>query len=317
MRLSSQRARESRRKWQNLEVRERQTRQVGERQTLLLPLHSRLIVVLVLALFATACGGGETTVAEDDERTEAAASEPTTPPDASLPESDGSDEGDSTVPAPESTKPEPVPYIPADSPGSAQDYAELIAELENEVPADLRSQVPWPDLRNPNPIVAQQDIFELWIWMAANHPNPDLVEIMAAPGSPSREEVVSVFGRIDRSGNLETRTGAPYVAFDHVVVTFESSGLPLWLARDVPEDAVVVYYSDQSGPTTVTNRETEEVVDVRPPVSRRAWLSIMVPTDVGWQLWRDQLIEPNDAELETPDVPPPPSQTDERPNPEV
>jgi len=276
----------------------------------LLRSQSLRLLLAVLALIASACNGDQTTIGDDADASP-------TPESAVAPaDPDQRAEADDTTPG-TTPSPEPVPYIPAGSPGSAQSYAELIVDLESEVPAELRGQVPWPDLRNPNPIVAQQEIFELWIWMAATYPNPDLVAVMTAPGSPSREEVVSVFGKIDGSGNLETRTGAPYVAFDHVVVTFASAGLPLWLSRDVPEDAVVVYYSDQSGPTTITNRETGEIIEVRPQVGTRAWLSIMVPTDVGWQLWRDQLIEPNDPELQTPDVPPPPAETDDRPSPAV
>ena len=100
------------------------------------------------------------------------------------------------------------------------------------------------------------------------------------------------------------------------VVTFESAGLPLWLGRDVPDDAVVVYYSDNSGPTEVTDRDTGEVLAVLPGVQTRTWLSIMVPTDVGWQLWRDQLLDASNG-LEVPDVPPPPGRSDAERTPEV
>lgn len=207
---------------------------------------------------------------------------------------------------PDQADPEPVPYIPAGRPGDADAYAGLIAKLEQVVPDEFHNQVPWPDLRNPNPIVAQIEIFELWIWMAENLTETQLVEVMAAPGSPSRETVVSVFGNLQTQNIFEVRTGAPYEAFDHLVVTFESAGLPLWLGRDVPADAVVVYYRDNSGPVDIVDQDSGVTIMNQPAVPTRAWLSIMVPTDVGWQLWRDQIIEPNDAELQTPDVPPPP-----------
>lgn len=218
------------------------------------------------------------------------------------------------VPAAE---PEPQAYVPAGQPGSAAAYADMISRLEQLVPAELRTQVPWPDLRNPNPIVAQIEIFDLWIWMTENLPEPQLVEIMAAPGSPSRSQITGVFGELEALGVLERRRGQPYRAFDHRVVTFETAGLPLWLTRDVPEDAVVVYYRDSSGPVEVIDRDTNAVVDGYEAVPVRAWLSIMVPTDVGWQLWRDQLIEPNDSELQVPDVPPPPGAESEPRPPDV
>jgi len=47
------------------------------------------------------------------------------------------------------------------------------------------------------------------------------------------------------------------------------------------------------------------MVDIWPPVPTRVWLSILVPTETGWRLWRDQLIEPSDPELEVPEFSPP------------
>jgi hypothetical protein len=199
---------------------------------------------------------------------------------------------------------EPVAYIPAGQPGTANSYAVLIEKLEQVVPLDLRRQVPWPDLRDPNPIVAQIDIFGLWIWMAENLTEPQLVEIMAAPASPSRQSIVSIFGNLTSQNIFEARPGQQYEAFDHLVVTFESAGLPLWLGRDVPTDAVVVYHNDRSGPVNIVDQDTGAVVSTHPGIPTRTWLSIMVPTDVGWQLWRDQLIEPNNAELQVPDISP-------------
>jgi len=214
-------------------------------------------------------------------------------------------------------EPEPVPYIPAGRPGNADDYTDMISRLKQLVPTELRNEVPWPDLRNPNPIVAQVEIFDLWIWMGANFPETEFVEAMAAPGSPSRELIVSIFGEIERANIFEIRNGQEYEAVDHLVVTFESAGLPLWLARDVPDDAVVVYYSDSSGPVDIVDQDTGTVLEVQPGYPSRTWLSIMVPTDVGWLLWRDQLIEPSNSELEVPDVPPPPGADEDQRTPEV
>jgi len=219
-------------------------------------------------------------------------------------------------PTTRSAEVEPVPYVPAGQPGTSDDYAALVDKLEEWVPTRLQSQVPWPDLRNPNPINAQIEIFELWIWMAATLTEPILVEIMAAPDSPSRQEVTALFGRLQNSGRFQQRNAEPYQAFDHRVVTFQSAGLPLWLGRDVPDDAVVVYYRDRSGAVTVTDQETGEILAIDPATEVRTWLSIMVPTDVGWQLWRDQILDQSNS-LEFPDVPPPPGTNDSERLPEV
>ena len=263
-------------------------------------------VVVSLCLLAGCTGQAELTESPAAATPTAAATVPTV--EATSPEQPG---------GPDAAKSEPVPYIPAGKPGSADDYIELITRLEQLVPAALRNEVPWPDLRNPNPIVAQIEIFNLWIWMGANLSEPQLVEVMAAPGSPSRELVVSVFGEIERAGIFEIRNGQQYEAFDHLVVTFESAGLPMWLARDVPADAVVIYYSDSSGPVDIVDQDTGAILEVQPGFPSRTWLSIMVPTDVGWLLWRDELIEPSDSELEVPDIPPPPGADEDQRTPEV
>ena len=210
-------------------------------------------------------------------------------------------------PAPDSADPppafdgDPEAFVPFGPVGNAGDYNALIGELEGVLPAELRNEVPWPDTRNPDPVQAQLDIFDLWIWMAATLPEPLLAEIMAADASPSRQEIAGIFGSQRANGQLLEREEAPYRAFDHRVVTFETAGLPLWLARDVPEDAVVVYYQDCSGPSTIRDIESGERIGTSPGTATRQWLSIMVPTDVGWLLFRDQLIEPNDSELEVPE----------------
>lgn len=260
----------------------------------------------MLAVVVAAACTGEASVVADDDRfstpTSTAESAPEAPAQAD---------------PPAAVDPEPLPYVPAGRPGSAAAYDEMISRLEQLVPGDLRRQVPWPDLRNPDPVAAQTAIFDLWIWMAANLTEPQLVEVMTAPASPSRETVVSVFGRLQREGVFEERNAEPYRAFDHRVITFESAGLPLWLARDVPGDAVVVYYSDSSGPVEILDQDTRSVLDVEPGLPARTWLAIMVPTDVGWQMWRDQLIDPSDAELQVPDVPPPPGDAEVDRTPEL
>lgn len=238
-------------------------------------------------------------------------------PIAPAPTPDTSVDGEEPDPPALEAEPVPVPFVPGGRPGSAVDYDAMVGRLEQLVPANLRNDVPWPDLRDPDPVVAQTEIFDFWIWMAANLTEPQLVEVMSAPNSPSRDTVVGVFGRLQRENVFEERNSQPYRAFDHRVITFESADLPLWLARDVPADAVVVYYSDNSGPVDIIDQESGALLAMEPGFPTRTWLAIMVPTDVGWQLWRDQLIDPSDDELRVPDVPPPPGDPEDTRKPEV
>lgn len=206
----------------------------------------------------------------------------------------------------------PERFVPSGPVGDAEAYEQLIDQLAQELPAHLRDHVPWPDIGNPDPVVAQLAIFELWVWVTANHPAPDLARVMAVEASPSRDTVVEIFSRLRTENLLMVRPADPYRAFDHRAVTLESAGLPLWLTYDVPADAVVLYYQDQSGPAEFHDADTLEVLDRKPAIEARQWLSIMVPTEVGWQLYRDELIEPFDHELEVPDVGPPAPGTDSR-----
>lgn len=252
---------------------------------------SSVIGVAVLVTALSGCGqSGEANSPADvpSERAAAAEATPTVDPGRS-------------AEAP-TLAPDPVPFIPSGQVGSAEAYTQMISRLEAEIPPALRAEVPWPDLRTPDPAAAQQQIFDMWIWMTENNPDPILIDVLAAPGSPTRERIAPIFWQLDLNDQIEVRTGAPYRAFDHVVVTMDSAGLPLWLIRDVPENAVVVYYSDNSGPIDVRDRETAAVFETMPGVETRSWVSLMVPTEVGWLLWRDELIDPSDSELEIPDL---------------
>jgi len=274
--------------------------------------------ILVVAL-ATGCAGATPSASPesaDDDPAPAGDPAPNGPSAPSSPEPSTDAPGDEP-PGVEEPEPVPVPFVPGGRPGSEAAYDAMVMRLEELVPTGLRNDIPWPDLRDPDPVVAQTEIFDFWIWMAANLTEPQLVEVMSAPNSPSRETVVGVFGRLRRENVFEERNGRPYRAFDHLVITFESAGLPLWLARDVPEDAVVVYYSDNSGPVDVIDQDSGAVIAVEPGFPTRTWLAIMVPTEIGWQLWRDQLIDPSDSELRVPDDPPPPGDPEDTRKPEV
>jgi hypothetical protein len=239
---------------------------------------------LAMAVVATSCTGGDGQAADQP---------PSNPSPVVI--------GPTAPPTDASERPKPVPFVPAGRVGDSQAYDDLITALEVDIPAELRSSVPWPDIRNADPAVAQLQIFDLWIWMNETHPDPRLVDLLAAPESPNRGDIVQGFADLLSSNQLAVRTGAPYRAFNQQAITFESAGLPLWLTRDVPDHAVVIYYSDESGPTEHRDRDTGAVLDTIPGIPTRNWVSIMVETDVGWLLWRDQVIDSSTTDLETPD----------------
>ena len=53
-------------------------------------------------------------------------------------------------------------------------------------PAQRSEGVPWPELRNPDPVAVYQSAANFQNWMSANNPTPTLVEAYTAPWSPER-----------------------------------------------------------------------------------------------------------------------------------
>lgn len=198
----------------------------------------------------------------------------------------------------------PVPYIPAGRVGDQQAYDDLIARLSLELPDDLAASAPWPDLRHADPTVAQRQIFAFWIWVTENAPQSVLADAIVHPDGPARPYPVQVFAELQSNGHLERRPNGTYEVLDQTVATFESTDLPLWLARNVPEPAVVVWYNDRSGPVQTID-DQGRVVTESLPTPLRDWLAIMVQTDVGWLLWVDELIDISETELQRPDLPAP------------
>lgn len=254
-------------------------------------------MIVVICVFGASCSAGQVNSADLSEQPAVVPTEPM--------------QRDSTPPASQAPA-EPQAFVPAGRVGSADAYDELIDRLSEHVPVRLRAEVPWPDLRNADPTIAQRDIFRLWIWMLENHPDPRLIDAIAAPDSPDRVTVAGVFGELAVANQLNVRLAAPYRAYDQRAVTWESAGLPLWLTRDVPEPAVVLYYRDDSGPATRIDRDTGAVINSSPSPGARSWVSIMVETDVGWLLWRDTEIDRGDPELDFPEIEKPSGDAEQR-----
>lgn len=265
------------------------------------PRHRRtgaICVVLATALVALSCGiespdRVDPAVAVDDATETATAT--VDPPQAPA-------EDRAVVPnepsAPEA--PSITPYVPGAAPGTGSAYSELVAELALLLDPDLRAAAPWPRLRDPDPQIAQIEIFEFWVWMAEFAPLPELVDVLAHPESPSRAEIVTVFSDLEARNHRERRLGAGYRVTQQQTALVDGTDLPLWFVRGAPDGSVVIWYSDQSGPLEILQADTGETLMSQPGTPLRDWVAILAPSDVGWQLWRDHLIEPGDQDFTTP-----------------
>ena len=106
-----------------------------------------LLLTVACALLAVACSTTAEVTADDP-------ADGTPTPEQSTDDDTGSaNPGDAPG---DRDAPRSVPpfSLPAVAPGSDQAYDELIASLERFLEPDQLDTVPWPDLRNPDPIAA-------------------------------------------------------------------------------------------------------------------------------------------------------------------
>jgi len=249
------------------------------------------VTALVLALFLSACPSPTENTADDPGATTAI---PEVPAESTEGLPDAFDDP-SAGPDRQPNEPRKVPplVVPRIAPGTDEAAEALIADLERFVTADqLAAGVPWPDLRNPDPIAAYESASEFQGWMLRNNPTPSLAEAYTAPGSPERELDQAMF---DFQNSLELRqeiANPPYSLRVEELVHPAATGITDTLLNDVPEGSVAVVYFDSIGTKdtfTVDGQywgTTDGWTNVGP------WVAIMAPTDVGWAIWWDELTEP-------------------------
>jgi hypothetical protein len=183
--------------------------------------------------------------------------------------------------------------LPATAPGTDAAAAELLKDLERFITAEqLAAGVPWPDLRNADPVAVYQSDAAFQNWMSANNPTPSLVEAYTAPASPERDFDLELFG-LRKSFDLRSGPATPpYSMRIEDLVHPAATGITDALLAQVPPGSAAVVYWDSVGPSDTFTGDgqfwgtNEGWTEVGP------WVAIMAPTDVGWQVWWDELTEP-------------------------
>lgn len=198
---------------------------------------------------------------------------------------------DPTVPG----EPRVVPplVLPNSAPGSDEAAQALLADLDRFITDEQRADgVPWPDLRNPDPVAVYRSDAAFQQWMSENNPTPSLVEAYTAPNSPERGWDLELF---DYLNSLDLRSGPadpPYSMRVEGVVHPAATGITDALLAQVPQGSAAVVYWDSVGTRDTFTADGQFFsrdtgwTDVGP------WVAIMAPTDVGWQVWWDELTEP-------------------------
>ncbi len=152
--------------------------------------------------------------------------------------------------------------------------------------------VPWPDLRNPDPVAAYRSDARFQGWMARNNPTPTLVEAYTAPGSPERDFDLELFGVLN---SFDLRVGPadpPYSMRVEDLVHPAATGITDALLAQVPEGSAAVVYWDSVGPSDIFTADGQFWSSDPGWTELGPWVAIMAPTDVGWQVWWDELTEP-------------------------
>lgn len=183
--------------------------------------------------------------------------------------------------------------LPSQPVGTAEAYDALIARLKPFVTdAQQQAGVPWPDLRNADPAVAYQETAAFQQWMMRTNSSPPLTEAYTAPNSPERSFDVEMFDQMNRLGVLSTPDDPPYSMQIEAVVHPAATSITDALLADVPAGSVAVVYFDSAG-TSEMLTESGIVVNRSPGWTNAGpWVAIMEPTDVGWQVWWDELTDP-------------------------
>lgn len=253
-------------------------------------------LLLAVVVFAVGCSGSSGVSLSDPP----AAPANTSPDPAPSQPAPGTDEED---PAPEPRVPTRL-QLPNGPVGSADAYDALVDELSVHL-YEGQNDVPWPDLRNPDPEAAYRSGQDFQTWMMENNPTPQLAEFYTFPGSPEREDDVLLFS--DQSPLLRSPSVPAYSMRIERVVHPNDSGLPDFLIAQIPEGSAAIVYWDTSGASDLYNPETGEVIwSMSGWQDEGPWVAIMAPSDIGWRTWYDALIDAEDLpdlQLEAPQIP--------------
>lgn len=187
----------------------------------------------------------------------------------------------------------PPLVLPTSPPGNDDAYRAMIADLERFLTTDQVATAPWPDLRQTDPIAAYRSCSEFQSWIGQNNPTPTLVEAYTAPNSPERTWDFELYGTYQDLGVISTPADPPYSMQVEGVAHPAATDINDALLARVPEGSVAVIYWDSVGDTSLVTPNGDIVMTYEGWVDVGPWVAIMAPTDVGWQVWWDELTDSN------------------------
>jgi len=240
---------------------------------------SRRVVVVSVVLVTAACTNG----AADRTTT----TEPSTTSTAI--------ESTTTTAAPMSTttsEPTTTTTEFTDSVGSPEALAavmdEAMANSELAFPDAKLDLISLPDLNTPDPAKAAGALARLEYQVSAVAPNMSWLNVVTAPGSPARASLAKGLQELSNRQLRVVLDFGDYVV-DHAVTVplQELSERPIDLPSDVPHDAAFVLVTTSSPSYRLVARDGEIIAD-RPGWDERTRIVILLPTEVGWQVFWEE-----------------------------
>lgn len=234
----------------------------------------RFAPLLLVLLLLAACSSTVETTADD--------------PPGVTPEPTATAQAEGQVEAPREV---PPLVLPNEAPGTDEAYQAMIDELERFLTDEQLAVVPWPDSRNPDPVAAYQSSATFQNWMSENNTAPSLVEAYTAPGSPERGWDVDMFADFTLFDIVSTPSTPPYSMRIEALVHPAATSITDALLRQVPEGSAAVVYWDSVGSSQMVRPDGSVFSSNQGWTDEGPWVAIMAPTDVGWQVWWDELTE--------------------------
>lgn len=153
--------------------------------------------------------------------------------------------------------------------------------------ADL-SEVPVPDLTNPDPRVAAGAIYEFETWLTTVAPVRDWAEVLAQPGTVGYTRLLRGISALD--SNLLVAVFEGEYSVDAVEFASEediAASAPQEVVDEIPENAALLVVTTSASPFDFVD-PAGEVLDENEGWRGRRIPTVLVPTDAGWKLfWRD------------------------------
>jgi len=167
--------------------------------------------------------------------------------------------------------------------------ASIVEELRLPYPDIVDADVPIPDLTNPDPVVAVEELNRFVQWIDANYPANQWNQLIAYPESPAQDLSELVNETLYFEQRRLVRNGDPWVYHGGEVVEISSLDLPADTLEGIPATAVGVLYRSSSGPIDVFEVETGNILDTLDGYEQAQDLTILVPTITGWTFWQTLL----------------------------